>query len=189
MPTSSGLSNAWLMRFGLMTVMMVVGAAWFSYDGWMSYPAENERWQAYEDVKDDPGAWEPLAQEKGWPTAIPKTRHTEESIMTQQGIGLVCGVIGLGLLIWIGIGMKNKVAADEQGIRACGQTIPYASVKNIDKSRWDSKGIAVVHYEHEGKPGKVTIDDYKYQGGEAVLNTIEQKTGGAGEPADNDNSQ
>ena len=61
-------------------------------------------------------------------------------------------------------------------IRASGH--PWAvAVTKIDKSHWDDKGIAVVHYQADGRRGAITIDDYKYKGGQAVLKLIEQHTG------------
>lgn len=183
MTSTGGLSSAWLMRFGLMFVMMGVGGVWFSYDGWVVYPLDNQRWEEYQKVKDIPNQWEAVAAEKGWSAEVPEIKHTDESMTTQRGIGIACSVIAVILLIWILLSMTKKVAVDEQGIRVGGAVIPYGAVKNIDKSRWDNKGIAVVRYQHEGKDGSVTIDDYKYKGGEAVLKTIEQHTGGTGEPA------
>ena len=40
--------------------------------------------------------------------------------------------------------------------------IPFTAIRELDKRRWDRKGIAIVKYEVEGRGGVVTIDDFLY---------------------------
>ena len=75
------------------------------------------------------------------------------------------------------------VEADEQGVRtSSGQQMDYASIKSIDKSRWQRKGIAMVHYESNGQAGRILLDDWKYdrEPTKRILEAIEERMPGGG---------
>jgi len=44
-----------------------------------------------------------------------------------------------------------------------GQRVPFDALRSLDTSRWRTKGIAVVHYEVDGRAGRIVLDDWKYQ--------------------------
>jgi hypothetical protein len=73
----------------------------------------------------------------------------------------------------------TRLIADEhEFIAANGARIPYADITDINKAKWDSKGIAVVHYKTpEGADAAAKIDDWVYRDGDLVLEQVEQMTG------------
>lgn len=78
-------------------------AVWALYDGTVYYPDLAERWQAYEQVKQDhPRSymqqWPQVAAQNGWPTEAPK-EYGEGDIVTQFVLMGFCGMIGLLLVI------------------------------------------------------------------------------------------
>jgi hypothetical protein len=41
--------------------------------------------------------------------------------------------------------------------------VPFGSVVGIGKKKWDSKGIATVRFEENGRQGQFIVDDYKFE--------------------------
>ncbi len=44
-----------------------------------------------------------------------------------------------------------------------GRTFSLNSLVEIDRHRWEEKGIAVLRFNHEGRKQKFILDDFKYQ--------------------------
>jgi hypothetical protein len=103
--------------------------------------------------------------------------------MTQKILGGITAPVGLYFLFTFVMSMGRWVEADEQGVRTRGgQETDYASIKSIDKSRWQSKGIAVVQYEKNGQAGRITLDDWKFEREptKRILEAIEERMPGGG---------
>ena len=58
-----------------------------------------------------------------------------------------------------------------------GTRVPFRAITGLGKKRWDSKGIAVVRYELQGRKGEFIVDDYKFEAEPArkILDEIESE--------------
>jgi len=96
---------------------------------------------------------------------------------TQLIIAACCFPIGLLALGALGINARRRVVADEEKVSFAGDTMRYEEISDIDKSRWDSKGIVVLQAGEK----RMKLDDWKFRGVTAVLERIEDRRAG-GEP-------
>lgn len=170
MAVRANISKGYIWRPGLIGVAALAFSAWFLYDGVVKYPLQQEQHEAYAEIYQthtDPTeagrAWETLAVEKSWPTTKPTARE-DKDIFTQKLLAGITCPIGLYFLATFLMSTGRWIEADEQGLRTKnGKQTDYASITSIDQSRWDSKGIAVVHYENNGQAGHITLDDWKFE--------------------------
>ena len=177
---------------GLLTLFMLGGAGWFFYDGYIGYPKEAERHDAFEQLAEDMIAageanastdesvrlaWSDMAAENGWKPEKPKDR-TAAQIREQKVIGVGLTLVALGIVVWIVVSLNQRITSDGETIRsATGKVVHYDEVKSLDKRKWDKKGIAYAHYTTEGKARKITLDDYKFAGAEEIVEEIERRLG------------
>ncbi|MCO8125455.1 hypothetical protein NHH03_27195 [Stieleria sp. TO1_6] len=142
-------------------------AGWCLYDGLIGYPHQMTIADAYEKLPEEGRreAWKTLAAEKGWPTRTPDKSAEEigHDIGGQFMMAILCGILGIpALLKWMS-GQGTWVEGDESLIRnSSGQEVPIDSITQIDKRKWDAKGIAKIQYQVDGKTKKFVMDDFKY---------------------------
>ena len=55
--------------------------------------------------------------------------------------------------------------------------MPFSAITGVGKKQWDSKGIARVRYEIDGRRGQFVVDDYKFETepSRTILKEIEEK--------------
>ncbi len=170
MAVRANISKGYIWRPGLIGVFALAFSGWFLYDGTVKYPLQQQQYQEYTRINQEhtnPNeagrAWEAFAAEKGWPTTKPDEKK-DKDIFTQKLLAGITCPIGLYFMATFLMGMGRWVEADENGLRAKnGKETDFASITSIDKSRWDSKGIAIVHYQHDGQAGRITLDDWKFE--------------------------
>ncbi|MEZ6192739.1 MAG: hypothetical protein R3C45_15805 [Phycisphaerales bacterium] len=191
MAVRANISKGYIWRPGLIGIAALVFSAWFFYDGLVKYPRLMKMWDEYNQiVQDTPGdpveqakLWAEHAQQNGWPKETPKKKMEDKDILTQKVLGFITAPVGLYFLFTFVMSLGRWIEADEQGVRTrSGQETDYASIKSIDKSRWQSKGIAVVQYEKAGQPGRITLDDWKFEREpiKRILEAIEERMPGGG---------
>ncbi len=199
MAVRANISKGYIWRPGLIGVAALIFSAWFLYDGTVKYPRIQQIWQDYNKiVQEHPGdpveqarLWAEHAKAKGWPTETPKKKMEDKDILTQKVLAAITAPVGLYFLLSFFMSLGKWIEADEDGIRTrSGQHVRYDQIKSIDKSRWDSKGIAVVHYEVDGRAGRITLDDWKFEREptQRILTAIEQRMPG-GEDQDEESSE
>lgn len=170
-------SKNYLMRLGLVGLFCLAGALWFSYDGFVTYPARRARGLEYvkfveehQDMEEleRVEAWKKYATGKGWSADIPLDEDTGEPIKQYKINGQfiyagVAGLAALGFLSRLGYMLGRWVESDDEGLRnKAGQQAKFADITQIDKKRWQSKGIAFVHYQTGGGAGRIRLDDFYY---------------------------
>jgi hypothetical protein len=186
------ISKEWRRRMLFMFFMVSCIAAWFLYDGYVVWPNEAERHAEFVEIEEalvESGkieavehkahggevnttlrlAWERHAKEAGYKRDIPKER-TDASISEQRKIGWVMmfGSVCFGL--WVAWNHRLCVRAEgDVVIGTSGQRVELDSIVKIDRKKWDSKGIAYAIYESEGKQRRLTLDDHKFKGCEAIV--------------------
>ncbi|MEM8868444.1 MAG: hypothetical protein AAGC73_09270 [Verrucomicrobiota bacterium] len=166
-------------------------AIWFLSDGYYFWPAEEKRYQEYSAILDslidkgeatDEGgiavrlAWERHAIESGYSRKVPSER-SDKAIQEQRVIGWVMITGSLIFAIWIAWNHKLTIRAEgEVVIGASGQRVELDSITAVDRKKWKNKGIAYAIYETGGgKQGRLTLDDHKFAGTEAIILEAEKR--------------
>ena len=192
------ISKEWRRRMLFMLFMVSGIAAWFLYDGYVVWPAEAERHAEFvaieaklvESGKIEAVAhkahdeelnhylrieWERHAKQAGYTRKIPKER-TDASIDEQRTIGWVM-MSGSALFgLWVLWNHQLRVQAEgDVVIGTGGQRVELDSIVKIDRSKWESKGIAYAIYEDSGKQQRLCLDDHKFAGCEAIIVEAERR--------------
>lgn len=135
------------------------------------YPADTDfdkRWpdilKKMDDHKTDE-LWREYSKEKGWPQKIdPKedlkpARKIREQIIA-AGVCLALTAVTLFFLLRT---KSRSMKVDQQGYYPPGgELIPFSAMKTIDKRKWETKGLATITYEEDGKEKKAKIDGMVY---------------------------
>ncbi len=170
---------------------MIFGiAAWFLSDGYVFWPAEAERHRAYTQVANEliesgeakdfesssvKLAWQRYAREAGIRSSIPDER-TDAAIREQKVIGWTLMAAAALFLAWIVWNHRLSVRAEgDTVIGASGQRVELDSIVEVDRKKWKHKGIAYAIYEEGGKRRRLTLDDHKFQGCEAIILEAERR--------------
>jgi hypothetical protein len=127
------------------------GALWFLRDGYVGYEAENEK-----------ARQEAVAAGK----PVPERLHSDTDIRLQR-------IIGFGLLPVSCFMLFRAVYSGRGEYRLSGNVlhvpghppVPLDSIRAIDQSKWDRKGIVYLAYEAAGTQRRLKLDDYVYERG------------------------
>jgi hypothetical protein len=147
-------STSYRVRWGLIGLMFIAAGGWFAYDGWVTYPRANAE-----------------ALRKG-----DKPPHTDgddivrsalmgREIPLQRLLALVLPPIGLLLLGYMVYQSRGEYRLEGGVLHVPGHPpVPLENVRQIDETRWDRKGIALLDYEGpaSGRTGRVRLDDQRY---------------------------
>ncbi len=162
------LQIAFLVGFGL----------WFYYDGAITYPKHNERVAQFAAAKARGAAaeWADFAEKNNWPGQDHPNPYTSGEITVQFVLGTITAAMGLMVCGWLLYSRGLKLRSDGQVVCGVdGKPVPMGAFVKVDKRKWDRKGIAYAIYEENGKRRRLTIDDYKFVGGEDILKQIEER--------------
>ena len=180
-----------LLKYLLIGLGCLAFFLWSTYDAFIGYPSMLPRAQAWEKLMEDPSLdeterqarWEAMSEEGGWSSKRPKEKETLASV--QQTIIYNYAFMAIGIAIagpCIGWYLTNRgtwIESTDDGLRnSAGQFFTIDQVQQIDKRRWDKKGIAVVHFrDDQQKDQTFIIDDLKYQREETdqILDWLEQQ--------------
>jgi len=177
MKAEAKISNNWLARMGLVWIVLFLAGLYFLYDGAIGYPNINKRYKAHEACKNNFSKWELLAKEKGWSSVPPQKKDikSKTEIRMQFLMGGFCLLASTLMAIYVGWAFLKKMEVDDNGFLAInGDKISYDSITKIDKSKWERKLKAYVHYKKDGEELVTTVDDWIFQGGDEVLGEIEK---------------
>jgi len=179
MPAEARISSIWKKQKLFVALFLIAIGAWFFFDGFIGYPRNNARYQAWKAHMDEgrEAAWPAYADQHGWkrdewPNWIrehhpsgprPEVPFGPDKIVGQYVFGSIGILLGL-LMLGYWATQKNGVLRSEEGavFTPGGKRVPFEAITGIGKKRWDSKGIAVVRYEIDGKKGQFIVDDYKF---------------------------
>ena len=148
------------------------------YDGLYAYPRHNELVDLSELHDADDEAFRIAAEAAGFRNPereFEKKRRVD--IGMQWAMLAVCVPIGLRVLLFVSVRYIRKLGADDQGVVWGSRHVPFSAITDINKAKWDTKGIAVLHYSIDGTDGTLTLDDWHYRGAADVLETVERHTG------------
>ena len=188
MPAEAHISTTWKRQKLLVGLFVIAFGAYFFFDGLVTWPKSNVRWKAYEEFKKDStlGGWSDYAESKGWVEEPPHKFYEHSDIVGQFVCGTLLVVLGGIVLVYWATQIKRTVRTDEEAVyTAAGTRVPFSAITGVGKKQWESKGIARIRYELDGRRGQFVVDDYKFDTdpSRTILKEIEEKlvvkTGGA----------
>ena len=169
-----------LLKYVLIGIGCLIFAALSIKDGFYSYPKKIPRSAAYKQLKEkiesDPKLtdadikpmWTEIAEKNGWdPKLLTKKEDvaTIKSNIIYQYVFIVLGLgIGVPCLLLYFRNYKSWIESTENGLRSSrGQELEISQIRQLDKAKWEKKGISVLHYQtNQGENAKFVIDDLKY---------------------------
>jgi hypothetical protein len=184
------ISKEWRRRMLFMFAMIFGIAAWFLTDGYIIWPNEAERYEAYAELRDgmiESGeiadeespemriAWQKYAREADISAKVPKER-TDAAIKEQVVIGWTLTIISLGFAGWIAWNHSLSIRTEgDTVIGASGQRVEIDSIIDIDRKKWKNKGIAYAIYKEGDKEKRLCLDEHKFKGAEAIILEAERR--------------
>lgn len=173
-----------------MFAMLFGVSIWFLTDGYIIWPKEGERYEAYSQIRDEMiesgkaengespelrAAWKRYAREAEVSEKVPKER-TAKGIQEQVVIGWSLMAISLAFGGWIAWNHRRSLRAEgEIIIGVSGERVELNSIIATDRKKWKSKGIAYAIYEVDGKQKRLCLDDHKFAGAEVILLEAERR--------------
>ena len=148
----------------IMSLICFALAAWFAYDGFVNWPAQNQRFD------------EMMARQEKPDFA----RHTETDLAVQKTLAVTLPLVGVGIIGWLLFNSRGCYRLKDNVLYVPGHPpVPLDAIREIDKTKFDKKGIAYLDYELEGngKSGTIVMDDFVYDQNptDKILDTIEKK--------------
>jgi hypothetical protein len=176
-------------RLGLIALVMTGFGLYCVYDWQIGYPHEKEIYDAYVEIKEKhpkthPNVWDQKARAEGWSTKPPKER-TDTDIFTQLVMALITLPIGLYFTYAFIRSLSRSVTMDDEGLKTnAGKRASWQAIKDVDRTRWKTKGIAVVHYEGPDGKGSITLDDWKFEEAptRSIMKAIDERLGYVEQP-------
>ncbi len=184
----------------LIILMCAVFLSWFAYDGFVGWPAANDRAVAYmkgemmPQGKLDRAVQPNLDQWKGWNNEDAATREQMSTIVkTAAKVGNVEGwknPFDIQLQLWIVYGLAAATAASIWWLFHCqqrraiaeettvspskGVVVPWDKISRVDNTLWKKMGIVAITYsDPSGRQRKAEFDDYKLER-EPLLSILDQ---------------
>lgn len=190
------INPRYLMRMGLVGLFCLGMTAYCIFDGTVTYPAQREKALAYlefEQANPDLGQkdlfeqWKAEAGKRGWDPGMGGQLETPYGtpkkpvdINGQFIMAAVTGLIGLLFVSKLIFNRGRWIEADDDGLRSSEKReVKFDQVTALNKKKWDSKGIAKVLYEVDGRKNKIVLDDCNYvrDTTQAILRHVEAAIG------------
>ncbi len=171
--------RGYLVKYLLIGVTALAFGLWHANDALFKYPLLRPLADAYETLQgplDENGqsaisdgdlqsSWKALTAENGWPDEVPKSNDEINNILLYNYfVGVVFTLIGCSCLLitaltvgkWVEL--KNDVVSDKKG-----NSINVKDIVEIDKKRWEKKGLVVLTAKTDGRTKKMILDDLKFE--------------------------
>ncbi len=107
--------------------------------------------------------WNAFSGRMKWSQEVEHKLLDEGKIREQYITAAICGVLILIALFYIIRIFRRRMYVTEDAYYAPGGVkVPFSSMRKIDKRKWDTKGIALITYEEDGKMKKAKVDGMLY---------------------------
>jgi hypothetical protein len=172
-------NSRWALKLALVALVLAGAGGWFLYDGWIGFPHHNERLKVFNTLGGDADAWVQHARSHGWQESTPDPKpYGTGHFYSQWFLMGLCWLLSAALLGRIGMRYRWPIGYDDEVlIGPFNRRIPFDAIQQLDKSRWDTTGLATLGYEHNGQTRSLRIDDYVFEGAYRVLEEVERRTG------------
>ena len=135
--------------------------------------------------------WEDLIEERGWQASVIYAdgearqphgkQHGEGEIQFQFYMSIVCLLAGIGFLTKVLLARGMWIESDGASVTSSwGKGFRYDDVVEVNKKKWQNKGLAYIKHAAEGGSQQTfVIDDLKFDRAatDAILYEIEQAVG------------
>lgn len=171
--------QGYLLKYLIIGIAALAYGSWNLYDAVLVYPNYRPLADAYELLQgplDENGKsampdgelqsrWQALATENEWPLSVPKLNsEIDFLVLSNYFIGGIFSVIGLGCLLIAATTIGKKVQLDQNTLTDHkGTTIDINNITEIDKKRWEKKGLVTLTATEEGQSKKLILDDLKFE--------------------------
>ena len=113
--------------------------------------------------------WESLWLEYSKATGLtanpPEEPYDARKIQEQWVVFWICLALSLGALFMLVRTLRRQIRANQDGITTQqGTFVPYQDLKTLDLRKWDSKGLAFIHYAGSSGKGRIRVDGLTYGG-------------------------
>ena len=182
-------TNPWYLgKFLLIGLFALPFGLYHLFDAAVTFPAEMPIAQAYENVSqtgltdaDVQSAWRAKAAENGWPEEEPEhpVSELEYFIRYNYFMGAIFTTLGSVCLAWALMNLGSKVESDDDSVFNGKQRVRFEQIHEIDKARWEKKGIAKLLYTDNGNDKVFVVDDLKHDREitDQIMALVEQRVG------------
>ena len=180
MPAEARISSTWKNQKLLVSLLVIAFGGYFFFDGSVGWPRSNARFvkhQEFVDAKNEMG-WITYCTENGVNPEPPHKFYTDDDLKAQFAFGTLLVTIGAIVLAYWATQIRRVVKTDEEAVHTpAGTRVPFSAITGIGKKQWETKGIARVRYELDGRKGEFVVDDYKFETdpSRTILKEIEEK--------------
>ena len=165
MPAEARVTSVWRKQKLFVALFLIGVALWFFIDGKWTWPRSNIRWKAHDQFEKEKrlAEWPAYAAGKGWKAEPPHKYYDQDEILLQFILGSLSAFAGvITLFYWIS-NKKRTVKSDSDAVYSPGGTrVPFTAITGLGLKKWESKGLATVRYEIDGRRGEFVLDDYKF---------------------------
>ena len=150
----------------IMTAICVGLGLWFMYDGWVGWPRENERHAQVSAQLDTARATGNKDAESKLQEELKSIKHHGGfDIPLQRILGVTLPLAGVALLCWALYNSRGTYRFADNTLHVPGHPpVPVDAIRQIDKQKWERKGIAYIDYEVAGGgKGRIKLDDFVYE--------------------------
>jgi hypothetical protein len=136
-------------KFIIIFILCVGMGAWFGYDGFVNWPAQNDA----------------AAHHEGYQQGDPLP-HSQMDMGFQKVLMVLVPIIGIGVLAWCLSRSRGEYRLEGTTLHVPGHPpVELQNITTINKKNWDRKGLAYLTYEQGSEKGTIRIDDFAYQRG------------------------
>ena len=165
-PIVAHASTEYRVKRGIIVLMLVVMGVWFAYDGFYSWPKENQRIVEMTTQLNDARRVGKDSQASKIEAELRNLKHhTNTDLLIQKLLAFGLPPLGLFVLIWSLFHSRGQYRLEQNTLNVPGHPpIPLDTIRSIDRTDWDRKGIAWINYElPSGIARSACLDDFIYQ--------------------------
>jgi hypothetical protein len=165
MPAEAHVTSIWKKQKLFVALFLIGIGLWFFIDGKWTWPRSNVRWKAHDQFLKEKrlAEWPPYAQSHGWKLDPPHKYYEQDDILAQFLFGSAAAAAGAITVVYWLRQKRRVVKTDDEAVYAPdGTRVPFSAITGLGLKKWESKGLARVRYELDGKRGEFVLDDYKF---------------------------
>ena len=161
-------------------VALLIGCAgWLAFDGWHTYPADNQHRQELQKQSNRLQELQEQARRAGDSDNVQKrkdeigkineelhriTPRTALEILMQKVLAFASPLLAAFMLWWTLHNSRGVYRLSGDTLHVPGHPpVKLNLITKLDKTQWDRKGVAFVEYRTDMAEGRLRLDDFIYQ--------------------------
>jgi hypothetical protein len=147
----------------IMVLGIIAMGAWFAYDGFINWPAQNRKLDPIEaELKGSPNETRRIELEQQRKQI--GDRKTDTSIQLQRVLAIGLPLVAIGYAGFFLRRSRGEIRLENDTLHVPGHPpVPLTAIRAVDDSLWKKKGIAVLTYDTGSATGTIRLDDFIYQ--------------------------